>query len=89
MTGFERYVGGECVYCNHYLPCPVHLDVGQVGRLVDRATFQSEGIAVLQAAYEMLEVKASACTACGACVERCPFGVDVIAGMERAVELFE
>jgi hypothetical protein len=89
VTGFERYVEGECVYCNHCLPCPVHLDVGQVSRLVDRATFRPDGMAVLQAAYEALEVRASECTACGACVERCPFGVDVIAGMERAVELFE
>lgn len=89
VAGFERYVEGECVYCNHCLPCPVHLDVGQIGRLVDRATFRPEGIAALRTAYGALKVKASECTACGACVERCPFGVDVIVGMERAVELFE
>ena len=26
---------------------------------------------------------------CGACVERCPFGVEVIDKMHKAVELFE
>jgi predicted aldo/keto reductase-like oxidoreductase len=34
-------------------------------------------------------MKASACTECGACMERCPFGVDAIAKMRQAVEWFE
>jgi len=38
--------------------------------------------------YELLSVKASASTECGTCMERCPFGVDVIANMNRAVEIF-
>ena len=39
--------------------------------------------------YESLEVKASACVECGICVERCPFGVDIMAKLQEAVELFE
>jgi predicted aldo/keto reductase-like oxidoreductase len=42
----------------------------------------------LQAAYDALPARASDCVQCDACVERCPFGVDVIARMEQAVELF-
>ena len=36
-----------------------------------------------------LPAKASACVGCNVCMERCPFGVDVIAKMEKAVQLFE
>jgi predicted aldo/keto reductase-like oxidoreductase len=38
--------------------------------------------------YDALAMKASDCTECGVCVERCPFGVDVPARMHRAVEVF-
>jgi len=43
----------------------------------------------LQADYNALPAKASDCLECGDCAERCPFEVDVIAQMRRAVELFE
>lgn len=39
--------------------------------------------------YSGFPVQASACTECGVCVERCPFEVDVIAKLRKAVELFE
>ena len=77
---------GCCMYCNHCLPCPVSIDIGTLTKLVDTA-----GLAVsssLTAAYEALPAKASACTECGDCLERCPFGVDIIANMNRAVTIF-
>lgn len=43
----------------------------------------------LSAQYAGLAVKASACVECGDCEERCPFGVEVIAKMHKAAELFE
>ncbi len=77
---------GSCMYCNHCLPCPVSIDIGAVTKLVDTAGLaMSSSVA---ADYEALPVKASACTECGSCVERCPFGVDVIANMNRAVTKF-
>lgn len=77
---------GSCMYCNHCLPCPVSIDIGAVTKLVDTAGLaMSSSVA---AAYKALPVKASACTECGSCVERCPFGVDVIANMNRAVAIF-
>jgi hypothetical protein len=87
LTQFEQYVEGECVYCNHCLPCPMHIDVGQVNRLLDAAgnTVSPD----LQAAYDTLPAQASDCSACGVCIERCPFGVDVIARMAQAVAMFE
>jgi len=87
ISDFGRYEEGECVYCNHCLPCPAVIDIAQINRLVDTA---QQGISErLRMAYDVLLVKASACTECGACVERCPFGVDVISKMRQAVELFE
>jgi predicted aldo/keto reductase-like oxidoreductase len=87
LAGFEQYVEGECVYCNHCLPCPAKIDIGQVNRLLDMA--QQALATELQAAYGALSSKASDCTQCSVCEERCPFGVSVITRMEQAVALFE
>jgi predicted aldo/keto reductase-like oxidoreductase len=87
LADFGRYVEGECTYCNHCLPCPAVIDIGQVNRLLDLAEIGLT--ASLRAAYETLPARASACTECGACEKRCPFGVEVVARMRRAAELFE
>jgi predicted aldo/keto reductase-like oxidoreductase len=87
LADFGRYVEGECTYCNHCLPCPVVIDIGQVNRLLDAAEFGlTEG---LRKTYAALPVQASACTECGVCTKRCPFGVDVVLRMQQAVEVFE
>ncbi len=39
--------------------------------------------------YGGFEVKASACTECGECMERCAFNVDVTGKMREVVALFE
>jgi predicted aldo/keto reductase-like oxidoreductase len=78
---------GNCMYCNHCLPCPVSIDIGTLTKIVDTAGFGMSG--TVMAEYEALSAKASACTECGVCMERCPFGVDVITNMNRAVEIFE
>ena len=87
LSSFGRYVEGECTYCNHCLPCPVVIDIGQVNRLLDQVEFGLT--AGLRAAYAALPVKASACTECGACTKRCPFGVDAVRRICRAIEVFE
>jgi predicted aldo/keto reductase-like oxidoreductase len=87
LSEFGRYVEGECTYCNHCLPCPAVIDVGQVNRLIDLAQW---GISPdLQIAYDSLPAPASACTQCGVCDQRCPFGVEVMARMQYAASLFE
>ncbi|MCK5732842.1 MAG: aldo/keto reductase, partial [Candidatus Latescibacteria bacterium] len=87
LPEFQQYVKGECVYCNHCLPCPAVIDIGQTIRLVDTA---QHGVSEdLRADYQALSVKASACIECGSCTTRCPFEVDVISKMQRAVKLFE
>jgi predicted aldo/keto reductase-like oxidoreductase len=78
---------GTCVYCNHCLPCPVVIDIPAVNRLLAAG---EHGVSpALRQAYRALEAQASTCVECGDCMERCPFGVDVIAHMRRAVAMFE
>jgi len=86
LADFQQYVEGECVYCNHCLPCPAKIDIGQVSRLLDMAQYRLTD--ELRAAYAALPVKASDCTQCGACEARWPFGVSVITRMEQAARLF-
>jgi len=87
LADFGRYIEGECTYCNHCLPCPEVIDIGQVNRLLDLAEF---GLTEsLMAAYAAMPVKASACTECGACTKRCPFGVDVVPRLQQAAAIFE
>ncbi len=88
VTGdLRRYFEGQCVYCQHCLPCPEGVEIGWTIQLVDQA---AAGVtAGLQAGYDEFAVKASACTECGECLSRCPFDVDIFSQLRRAVELFE
>lgn len=87
ITNSRWNLKGHCMYCNHCLPCPVKINVGQIIQLVDIAQngFSKE----IQSKYDNLQVKASKCTECGACEERCPFHVNVTFKMKQGVELFE
>jgi len=86
LPAFERYPSGQCVYCNHCLPCPAGIDIGQVSSLFDQA--QAGITPELRAAYDALEAKASDCLACGDCEARCPFGVPMVERMEQAAARF-
>ncbi len=80
----------KCVYCSHCQPCPVGIDVAAVTRLLDIADLDGGSVsAELRGRYESLEHKASECVECGACEERCPFGVRVTENMGNAAKIFE
>jgi predicted aldo/keto reductase-like oxidoreductase len=87
LARFQQPVRGQCVYCNHCLPCPAGIDVGRTIRLLDTAGERPDAGAVAE--YANLPVKPSACTECGACVQRCPFEVDAMARVRRAAAVFE
>jgi len=87
VENYDRYLEGGCVYCGHCLPCPASIDIARVNRLVDTAkhVFTEN----LYSEYNELTAKASDCTECKKCMERCPFHVDVISHMKEAKRLFE
>ena len=78
---------GDCTYCNHCLPCTQGIPIAKVNELLDKA--EVEGLTPeLQAKYDALPHHAGECTHCGACMSRCPFGVDIPAKMDKAKEVF-
>ena len=86
LPAFAQFATGECVYCNHCLPCPSKIDIGRLISLLEQG--KRELTEQIRASYEDLSAKATDCTECGQCSKRCPFGVDVISKMQEAVALF-
>lgn len=86
LTDFARYVSGECTYCNHCLPCPAKIDIGETMRLLDMARVELS--AQVRAAYGAMPTHAADCSECNACTQRCPFGVEVVPRMKEAVAVF-
>lgn len=83
----QANVGGDCTYCNHCSPCTVGIPIAKVNELLDKA--ETEGLTPeLQEQYDALPHHAGECTHCGACLSRCPFGVDIPAKMDKAKEVF-
>jgi predicted aldo/keto reductase-like oxidoreductase len=88
----EQYKGtfrGSCVYCNHCLPCPSHIDIAHVNRLLDVAQLDEKAVPqTVKDEYAALAKKAGDCIACGSCEKKCPFGVHVTERMKEAVRIF-
>lgn len=83
----QTKIGGDCTYCNHCSPCAVGIPIAKVNELLDKA--ETDGMTPeLQAKYEALPHHAGECTHCGACMSRCPFGVDIPAKMDNAKAVF-
>ncbi len=79
---------GQCTYCGHCAPCPSGIDIAMVNKLYDLAAMQPSVPPTVQAHYDALAKHASDCVACGGCERRCPFGVPVVARMEKAAAQF-
>jgi predicted aldo/keto reductase-like oxidoreductase len=87
LKDFQEYVTGECLYCNHCLPCPADINIGQVLRLGDLAR---DGVTPeIKQEYNSLKFKATDCTKCGACEKRCPFDVKTVAKIKECALLFK
>ncbi len=52
--------------------------------LRDRLRFWLDDRDLARQSYSQLDVKADACTACGDCSPRCPYGLDIIAKLDNA-----
>lgn len=80
---------GRCMYCNHCLPCPKHIDVAQVNKYLDLAFAQKDNVPEsVREHYLTLDHTAGECVECGACEKRCPFAVPVRSRMNQAKKLF-
>jgi predicted aldo/keto reductase-like oxidoreductase len=55
----------------------------------DPDQISAQGIEQIKEWYAGFPVKASACVECRVCMERCPFGVEIVAKMREAAEVFE
>ena len=86
LKSFEEYKYGECVYCNHCLPCPSGIDIGPMIRLYEMKDYV--GSDQLRKEYSGFENPAGSCSECGMCSERCPFDVDVITKLREINEYF-
>ncbi len=73
LSSFAQYREGECVYCNHCLPCPAGIDIGSTIQALDAG--EGRPREEVLAALAALPVPATDCVECGACDDRCPFGV--------------
>lgn len=79
---------GHCMYCNHCLPCPMHIDIASVNKFLNLAKAQGEIPETVREHYKVLENHASDCIQCGSCETRCPFEVDIRAHMREAQDKF-
>jgi len=83
---------GVCLNCNHCLPCPQGIFIGEIiqyAYIYAGLPSKSWTFDELSRNYATFEVKASECTECGVCMERCPFEVDIITRMREVAEIFE
>ena len=83
-------LSGQCVYCNHCLPCPAEINIAATIKMLDIASLDPNNIPTqIRDEYEASLSKASDCTECGSCEAKCPFSVQVIDKMHSAVALLE
>ncbi|MDR2406712.1 MAG: aldo/keto reductase [Bacteroidales bacterium] len=80
---------GQCVYCNHCLPCPSHINIAHVNKCIDLVDTEDTIPKMVLERYRSFKVKADSCVACGACEKRCPFNVKIMERMNKAKTLFE
>ena len=79
---------GHCVYCNHCLPCPEIINIAAFNKFIDIARLDEEHISeTVRREYLELTSTGADCINCGSCEERCPFAVNVIANMQKAIKL--
>ena len=79
---------GQCTYCGHCRPCPMHIDIAMVNKFYDLAVQHDRIPESVRAHYEALDPTASACIGCRSCESRCPFSVPIADRMKAAAELF-
>lgn len=89
LAGLEKFSWtGHCMYCGHCAPCSAKIDIASVNKFYNLSMAQGEIPETVREHYQALTHHASECIACGACEMRCPFGVEIIESMHKAVDKF-
>lgn len=79
---------GNCMYCGHCAPCSVGINVADINKYLNLCLAQGEVPETVADHYKLLEHHASECVACGRCEKNCPFGVEIMQKMKKAVSVF-
>lgn len=89
LSGMERFSWeGHCMYCGHCAPCTAGINIASVNKFYNLCESQGSIPETVREHYKALTAHASDCVGCGECETRCPFGVEIIASMQKAAELF-
>ena len=89
MSSVHGDFRGQCVYCKHCQPCPSDIDIATVMKYLDIARLTPDDVpASLRAQYGSLLASGADCINCGACEQRCSFGVSIMDNMAEAARLF-
>jgi predicted aldo/keto reductase-like oxidoreductase len=85
--GAEKEAKNPCRLCGMCLSCPARIEIPEVLRLeADARLYGMEKWA--KADYRERKFDAAACTKCGKCTERCPYGVPAQELILKAAEVF-
>ncbi len=76
------------MYCGHCAPCTQSINIAYVNKFYNLTVAEGMIPETVREHYQSLAHPASECLECGACEERCPFGVEIIQGMRKAAERF-
>lgn len=89
LSGLDKFSWhGHCMYCGHCAPCTAGIDIASVNKFYNLTVAQGEIPETVHEHYKSLTHHASECLACDECETRCPFGVEIVKGMELAAEKF-
>jgi predicted aldo/keto reductase-like oxidoreductase len=88
ISSMRNDFAGNCVYCGHCQPCPAEIDIAAVQKYFDIARLdKANAPPSIRSHYQSLPRRGDACTGCGSCESRCPFGVPIIKNMGEAEAL--
>ena len=101
---YENYIAIGCTQCNYCMPCSSGVNIPMNLRLINELVWYSEIARNNIVTYYNLMAKndeemeksgrpdsgrASMCTQCGECLEKCPQSIEIPDELERAVEIWE
>ncbi len=85
---YRSRIKDDCTACKYCLPCPSGVDIPGVFARLNNASLYDDFEGAKEAYLTKVTEKASACTQCGACIPKCPQGIDIPEVLREARVLF-